>query len=74
MYLALAALCAPVAGCAHAVGVGFPASWFQLVSLGAITKGLPLSWDYFGTKYLALIGFGLGYLMLARLFVRKQEA
>ena len=59
---------------AHAVGVGFPASWFQLVSLGAITKGLPLSWDYFGTKYLALIGFGLGYLMLARLFVRKQEA
>src|SRR3989344_4664711 len=59
-------------GAALWVGQGFPASWFQLISLGSFTKGL--SFDSFGPMYAALLGFGLAYLALARLAVRKQEA
>jgi ribosome-dependent ATPase len=59
-------------GAALWVGKGFPASWFQLISLGSFTKGL--SFDSFGPMYAALLGFGVAYLTLARLTVRKQEA
>jgi ribosome-dependent ATPase len=59
-------------GAALWVGQGFPASWFQLISLGSFTKGL--SFDSFGPMYAALLAFGLAYLALARLAVRKQEA
>nr|WP_295079102.1 ribosome-associated ATPase/putative transporter RbbA [uncultured Roseateles sp.] len=59
-------------GTALWVGLGFPSSWFQLISLGAFTKGLGLS--SFGPMYAALIGFGLLYLLTARAAVRKQEA
>ncbi len=59
-------------GAALWVGQGFPASWFQLISLGSFTKGL--SFGSFGPMYAALLAFGLGYLALARLAVRKQEA
>ena len=55
------------------IGVSFPSSWFQLVSLGTFTKGLPMDWAYFGPKYAALLGFGVLYLTLARLLVGKQE-
>ena len=58
-------------GAALWVGQGFPASWFQLISLGSFTKGL--SFGSFGPMYAALLAFGLGYLALARLVVRKQE-
>jgi ribosome-dependent ATPase len=58
-------------GAALWVGQGFPASWFQLISLGSFTKGL--SFESFGPMYAALLGFGLAYLALARLAVRKQE-
>ena len=58
-------------GTALWVGKGFPASWFQLISLGSFTKGL--SFESFGPMYAALVGFGLLYLGLARLAVRKQE-
>ncbi|MDE2431344.1 MAG: ribosome-associated ATPase/putative transporter RbbA [Burkholderiales bacterium] len=58
-------------GAALWVGKGFPSSWFQLISLGAFTKGLGLS--SFGLMYAALTGFGLLYLVGARLLVRKQE-
>ncbi|WP_374255752.1 ribosome-associated ATPase/putative transporter RbbA [Aquabacterium sp.] len=58
-------------GGAEWVGLGFPASWFQLISLGAFTKGLGVG--SFLPMYAALIGFGLSYLVLARLAVRKQE-
>jgi ribosome-dependent ATPase len=60
-----------LAGGGYWVAVGFPASWFQLISLGAFTKGL--DWRSFGTMYVALIAFALGYLALARLLLRKQE-
>lgn len=60
-----------LAGAAVWVGKGFPASWFQLISLGAFTKGLGVG--SFWPMYAALLGFGLLYLGLARLLVRKQE-
>jgi ribosome-dependent ATPase len=59
-------------GAAWWVGKCFPASWFQLISLGAFTKGL--SFDSFVPMYGALFGFGVIYLLLARVLVRKQEA
>ncbi len=58
-------------GAARWVGLGFPSSWFQLISLGTFTKGLGLS--SFGPMYAALLGFGALYLLAARLLVRKQE-
>jgi len=61
-----------LSGSALWVGKGFPASWFQLISLGTFTKGLGV--DSFGPMYGALLAFGLLYLGLARLLVRKQEA
>ena len=42
-------------GAGYWVGMGFPASWFQLISLGCFTKGLGL--DSFQGAYLALLGF-----------------
>lgn len=60
-----------LSGSALWVGKGFPASWFQLISLGTFTKGLGV--DSFGPMYAALLAFGLLYLGLARLLVRKQE-
>jgi ribosome-dependent ATPase len=61
-----------LSGSALWVGKGFPASWFQLISLGAFTKGLGFA--SFVPMYAALMGFGLLYLALARMLVRKQEA
>ena len=58
-------------GASEWIGLGFPASWFQLISLGAFTKGLGIS--SFWSMYVALCGFGLSYLVLARLAIRKQE-
>ncbi|WP_373887699.1 ABC transporter permease, partial [Cupriavidus basilensis] len=59
-------------GSSYWIGLGFPSSWFQLVSLGSFTKGLGVG--SFGTMYLALLGFALLYLAGARLLLRKQEA
>ncbi|WP_439672970.1 ribosome-associated ATPase/putative transporter RbbA (plasmid) [Cupriavidus necator] len=59
-------------GSGYLVGLGFPSSWFQLISLGSFTKGLGA--DSFGTMYLALLGFALAYLAGARCLLRKQEA
>jgi ribosome-dependent ATPase len=58
-------------GSALWIGKGFPASWFQLISLGAFTKGLGFS--SFLPMYAALIGFAVLYIGLARALVRKQE-
>jgi ribosome-dependent ATPase len=53
------------------VGVGFPSSWFQVVSLGTFTKGLGIA--SFGQAYLALAGFALFFIIGSRLMLRKQE-
>ena len=58
-------------GSSYWVGLGFPSSWFQLVSLGCFTKGLGFS--SFLSIYTALAGFALLYLMGARLLLAKQE-
>lgn len=57
-------------GMARVMGVGFPALWFQTVSLGVFAKGLEA--NAFIPEIAALIGFGLLFLLLARLIVRKQ--
>ena len=53
------------------IGVIFPSSWFQIISLGTFTKGLgPAS---FGAAYLALGLFALIVIMASRLMLGKQE-
>jgi ribosome-dependent ATPase len=53
------------------VGLGFPSSWFQLISLGAFTKALGFA--SFTSMYLALTTFAVVYLLLACLLLKKQE-
>jgi ribosome-dependent ATPase len=54
------------------IAAGFPATWFQTISLGTFTKGLGLA--SFTQAYLALGGFALVNFAGARLMLRKQEA
>ena len=60
-----------MAGAGYWTGVGFPASWFQLISLGGFTKGLGVG--SFLSMYGALGGFGTVYLIAASLLLKKQE-
>lgn len=53
------------------MGLAFPSAWFNLISLGTFTKGL--GFESFSRMYLYLFGFFLCYLLLATLFLRKQE-
>ncbi|MBL8709058.1 MAG: ribosome-associated ATPase/putative transporter RbbA [Rhodospirillaceae bacterium] len=62
---------ATLEGGAKWIGLGFPASWYQTVSLGVFTKGLDLA--AFGREFTMLAAFAVGYLILARLLVSKQE-
>ena len=55
------------------IAVGFPASWFQKVSLGVFTKGWGLQWAQLGPACLAMLAFAMVYLGAARLLVAKQE-
>lgn len=52
------------------MGLGFPSLWFQTVSLGVFAKGLGTA--AFMPEFAMLFGFGLLFLLLARLAVRKQ--
>lgn len=59
-------------GMARVMGMSFPSLWFQTISLGVFAKGLgPLD---FVKEYAVLLGFGLLFLALARMAVRKQGA
>jgi ribosome-dependent ATPase len=58
-------------GSGRVIGMLFPASWFQTVSLGVFDKGLGFA--HFLPQLGALAGFALAFLGLARLLVRKQE-
>lgn len=58
-------------GIAYAIGVGFPASWYQRISIGGFTKGL--SWSSFLTEYMVLTAFALAFITLASIFLKKQE-
>ncbi|PYD60356.1 multidrug ABC transporter ATP-binding protein [Novacetimonas maltaceti] len=59
-------------GLSRLVGFGFPASWFQLISLGSFTKGMGVF--AFVRMYAALAGFAAFYMLGARLLLKKQEA
>ena len=60
-----------MSGAAHALGVGFPASWYQRISIGGFTKGLGFA--DFATEYAMLCLFAATYITLACLFLKKQE-
>lgn len=57
-------------GPGRVMGLSFPALWFQTVSLGVFAKGLDGS--AFIREISVLSGFGVVFLLLARLSVRKQ--
>lgn len=57
-------------GMGRIMGLGFPSLWFQTINLGVFAKGLSVT--SFLTEITILIGFGVLFLVLARLFVRKQ--
>lgn len=60
-----------LSGVTYLISQFFPASWFQLISLGCFTKGLEL--NAFWRMYAALIGFAALYMTGARLFLKKQD-
>ena len=62
---------ATLEGFAYYVGHGFPALWFQNVSLGTFAKGQ--GFTTFFTEFAVLLAFGIGFLIAARLILRKQE-
>ena len=53
------------------ISVLFPGSWFHKIIIGAFAKGL--SWPDFINYYLILAGFAISYLLLANIFLKKQE-
>ncbi len=59
-------------GFGRLMGLAFPSLWFQTVSLGVFAKGLGMG--SFLREMGILFGFGLLFLLAARLAVRKQGA
>ncbi len=60
-----------VAGASRWVGLLFPASWFQTISIGAFAKGLGPA-DLLNC-YAALLAFAVAFIGLACLMLSKQE-
>ncbi|POR47120.1 ribosome-associated ATPase/putative transporter RbbA [Bosea psychrotolerans] len=56
---------------AQLIGLGFPSSWFQQISMGVFAKGLPF--ESFLDAFWALAIFPVIYLVVARLLLNKQE-
>jgi ribosome-dependent ATPase len=58
-------------GIARALGLGFPAAWYEQISLGTMAKGLGFAelWPYI----LVLAGFAVGFVAVSALALRKQE-
>jgi ribosome-dependent ATPase len=61
-----------LSGAGRALGLAFPASWFQQISMGTFNKALGLSELWF--NHLVLTAFGLAFITAASLILRKQEA
>ena len=69
-----AGLLVPVAslsGPARAMGLGFPAGWFNHISLGTFTKGL--GFDDLWFDMVMLWCFGVAFVAAATILLRKQE-
>ncbi len=58
-------------GAAKYIGYGFPASWFQTISIGVFAKDLGL--DAFPLQYAVLAFFAILFLIAARLLLAEQE-
>ncbi|MEQ1694714.1 MAG: ribosome-associated ATPase/putative transporter RbbA [Hyphomicrobiaceae bacterium] len=56
---------------ARLIGLGFPSSWFQQISTGVFSKGLPF--EAFIPAFVALAIFPFIYLLAARALLNKQE-
>jgi ribosome-dependent ATPase len=54
------------------IGLSLPPAWYQPVTAGTFTKGLPFS--ELVPNILVLAGFALLFLILSQLLLRKQEA
>ena len=53
------------------IGLSFPSSWFQQISIGTFTKSL--GWQELWWNHLALVGFAVLFIFLAWLGLNKQE-
>jgi ribosome-dependent ATPase len=62
---------ATLEGAGRFMGMGFPALWFQNVSIGTFTKARDFAAFY--PEYLVLFAFGVVFLGSASLLLRKQE-
>lgn len=58
-------------GAGRAIGLAFPAAWFQPISVGAFTKGLGFSDLWLNA--LVLMAFAIGFFVAAHIFLQKQE-
>ena len=59
-------------GAGRAIGLAFPAAWFQPISVGTFTKGL--TYSDLGFNALMLAVFAVGFFGAAHFFLRKQES
>ena len=60
-----------LSGAGRALGLAFPASWFQQISMGTFNKALGFSELWF--NHLVLAAFVIGFITAASLILRKQE-
>ena len=63
---------ASLSGAARVGGLGFPAAWFQPLTVGIFDKALGFADLWF--NLLVIAGFGLFFLIAAHTVLRKQEA
>jgi ribosome-dependent ATPase len=63
---------ASLSGAARLGGLGFPAAWFQPLTVGAFDKAL--GFGALWVNLLVLAGFGLIFLVAAHAVLKKQEA
>jgi ribosome-dependent ATPase len=61
-----------LSGAGRAIGLAFPASWFQQISMGTFNKALGFSDLWF--NHLVLAAFVLVFITAASLILRKQES
>ena len=61
-----------LSGSARLIGLSLPPAWYQPVTAGTFTKGLPFA--ELDRNILVLAGFALLFLILSQLLLRKQEA
>src|SRR5262249_50060067 len=60
-----------LSGGGRVLGLAFPPAWYQPISVGAFTKGV--GFDDLWFNLLIIAGFFLLFLVVAQLFLRKQE-